>query len=70
MFLASKPIMGFSRKKLYLLVENINVFEVDSLGFPIDFNMTPPGNPRFYSNFDIPPGTPTTFTLIPLEIFH
>ena len=41
-------IMGFSRKKLYPHVEDINFFEVDSPEFPVNFIMTIPGIFHFF----------------------
>ena len=45
-------------------------FHIDPPEFPVQFTVTPPGNPYFFSQFLVyPSGIPTTFTLPP-GIFH
>ena len=68
---------GFSWTKLY---QPENVIFLKLTWFPVEFIMIPPPwnfffhkpprNILFFSNFDIPPGFPTTFTTLPSGIFH
>ena len=70
---------GLFQKKI-VPVEDIDFFEVDPLDFQSNlpwlpwnflfFCIDPPGKSIFFSSiFGVPPGIPTTFTLLP-GIFH